>query len=280
MAASFRAGVSMRMTGAAMKHETSQVLFTYWNKVRAGRFAPNRFDIEPSRIADVLPETLIIERHEGDRYQFRLAGTRICERFGREFRGTNFLDLFDAEDTFLVTRKLGVMARQGAVGIFNIQSKTTHGHEANAELALMPLLHAEGQVDRFVGSLSVCDPPGWLGALPLIKHKIIAHELIWPQGHRWPNDGRTVTLDKEFMNDSVSSGPHCIEDFATKVADSEKLHRENSSTIIFDGEDLDDPDVISDPIPDEIPPLTSNVRHARIVKSDRCQFRVYDGGRT
>ncbi|MEO1694679.1 MAG: PAS domain-containing protein, partial [Pseudomonadota bacterium] len=45
-----------------MKHSTSHSLYAYWNEVRDGRPAPRRFEIEPSRIAHILSETLILER--------------------------------------------------------------------------------------------------------------------------------------------------------------------------------------------------------------------------
>ena len=75
-----------------MKQKTSQILFAYWNEVRGSRVAPRRFEIEPSRISEILPETFILERLDRETYRFRLAGTRICEEFGQELRGTNFLD--------------------------------------------------------------------------------------------------------------------------------------------------------------------------------------------
>ena len=39
-----------------------QTLYSYWNEVRAGRLAPQRLEIEPSRIAGVLAETFMLER--------------------------------------------------------------------------------------------------------------------------------------------------------------------------------------------------------------------------
>ena len=75
-----------------MRSKTSQILFNYWNDVRQNRLAPKRFEIEPSRIAPILSETFILERLDWDSYRFRLAGTRICDEFGVEFRGTDFLD--------------------------------------------------------------------------------------------------------------------------------------------------------------------------------------------
>ena len=75
-----------------------QTLYGYWNEVRAGRLAPQRLEIEPSSIAGILSETFMLERIDAAAYQFRLAGTRLCELFGSELRGKNFLDGWSDED--------------------------------------------------------------------------------------------------------------------------------------------------------------------------------------
>ena len=65
-----------------MREAISQTLYGYWNDIRAGRLAPKRFEIEPSQIAGMLPDTFILERIDNETSRFRLAGTRICEAFG------------------------------------------------------------------------------------------------------------------------------------------------------------------------------------------------------
>ena len=84
----------MALTGSMMnlKHKTSEALFSYWNKVRGNRTTPRRFEIEPGKIAAILPSTFILERIDAETYRFRLAGTHVCDMFGVELRGTNFLD--------------------------------------------------------------------------------------------------------------------------------------------------------------------------------------------
>ena len=73
-----------------MKQTTIQTLYAYWDGVRAGRIAPRRLEIEPARIAAILSETFMLECGDGD-YRYRLAGSRLCELFGYELRGTSFL---------------------------------------------------------------------------------------------------------------------------------------------------------------------------------------------
>ena len=80
-----------------MKQKTQDILYSYWNEVRAGRLAPQRLDIEPSRIAAILSETFMLERVDARTYRYRLAGTRLCGLFGSELRGQNFLaDVIEA----------------------------------------------------------------------------------------------------------------------------------------------------------------------------------------
>ena len=75
-----------------MQQPTSRQLYAYWDRVRNGRVAPRRFEIEPAKIATILPETFIVEDAGMLGYRFRLAGTKICEHFGRELRGADLLD--------------------------------------------------------------------------------------------------------------------------------------------------------------------------------------------
>ena len=89
-----------------MREAVSQSLFTYWNGLRRDRLAPKRFEIEPSCIAGYLPDTFILERVDPRTARFRLAGTRISEAFGAEFRGTNLFELFDELDAALLQRQI------------------------------------------------------------------------------------------------------------------------------------------------------------------------------
>ena len=57
-----------------MKLRTNQTLYAYWNELRAGRIAPRRLEVEPSRINSVLAETFMLERASPSTYRYRLAG--------------------------------------------------------------------------------------------------------------------------------------------------------------------------------------------------------------
>ncbi len=204
-----------------MKNRTTQILYSYWNEVRQGRLAPRRFDIEPSRIANILAETMILERTEDDTVRFRLAGTRIAEQFGTELRAKNFLDLWSPEDRANLVGKLTELQSRGGTLLLDIEAETASGRAIVFEAILLPLVHTRDVIDRFLGSISTSYNPMWLGSEPLTSFALARAEIVWPEGR-----------------------PHAV---AERMAQ-----------------------------PPALDPATSS---ARIVRFERRQFRVVDGGR-
>ncbi|HXF54381.1 MAG TPA: PAS domain-containing protein [Hyphomicrobiaceae bacterium] len=165
-----------------MRQRTSQILYAYWNETRRGRLAPRRFDIEPARLAGILAETLILERVSATNYPFRLAGTRICEQFQAEFRGSNFLDLWSAGDRACLVQKLQLIAEQGGAAVIEFEGRAGEGRIAKFEALLLPLFHAQPTVDRFLGSISCFRAPLWLGREPISEVVLERVEVVWPDG--------------------------------------------------------------------------------------------------
>jgi hypothetical protein len=165
-----------------MKQRTSQILFAYWNDVRGERAAPRRFEIEPSRISSILSETCIIEYGNDEAYRFRLAGTRICEQFGTEFRGRDLLDGWSAGDRETLEHHLREIRRQSSVSVFTVGASAADGREARFEMILLPLVHTDGRIDRFLASITAIDPPHWLGTAPLVARHLTTADSLWPDG--------------------------------------------------------------------------------------------------
>jgi len=203
-----------------MKEAVSQSLFTYWNDLRGDRPAPKRFEIEPSSIANYLPNTFILERIDYANFRFRLAGTRISEAFGMELRGQNLLGLFDEADANILQRQISFITSKAPVGVFEISAHDGRGHAAAFEVTILPLFHTRDVVERYLGSVVPIDRPEWLGMVPLTHRSLVRHELIWPDG-----------------------------------APRREIEAENRQL-----------------------PFCPSVREARIVRSARRQFRVYEGG--
>lgn len=209
-------------SSVSIQEAVSQSLFSYWNTIRGNRPAPKRFEIEPSRIADNLPDAFILEHVNALNIRFRLAGTRIIDALGMELRGKNLFDLFGPEDAKTLQAQMGIIAEQCAVGVFRMSADNGEGLGTTFEVLILPLTHTRNSVERFLGALTSIEKPGWLGAVPLRNLKLLDHEMIWPTG-----------------------------------------------------EPLSDADAALHPRP-----VLHTRRAARIVRSSRRQFRVYDGGLT
>lgn len=203
-----------------MKHRTSQQLFTYWNSVRDGRIAPRRFDIEPARIGSVLPDTFILERVERTGFHFRLAGTKLSERFGDGIRGAELRDGWDPDDGVQITRHLAEVTELGGVLRIEFEATTAKNQTVLYEMLLLPLVHTQGTIDRILGSIAALREPDGGPVERAVTRKLVASEVIWP-------DGR----------------PHALLQTQQRQA-----------------------------------PFLPHIRTARIVRQDRRQFRVYDGG--
>ncbi len=161
-----------------MQQRSSQSLVQYWDEIRAGRQAPQRCEIEPARIAALLPVTFILDCSPQSGYRFRLAGTRICEQLGRELRGVDLQDLFNAQDREPLEILLQSVVRDGGVGVIELQAACAEGREARFEMVVMPVTHASRSVNRLLGCLTAIDAPFWLGSVPTVRHHITGLRLL------------------------------------------------------------------------------------------------------
>ncbi len=148
--------------------------------MRAGRLAPRRFEIEPSSIAGILPETFILEFEPPNGYFFRLAGTKICENLGQELRGLDFTEDWRENDRFTMQRHLTSVRKLGAVVRILMEAASPQAELARFEVLIMPLQHSKDSIDRFLGGVVAVDPPQWLGNCQLGEFRIVETELTYP----------------------------------------------------------------------------------------------------
>ena len=165
-----------------MQQRTSQFLYAYWNEVRGGRFAPRRFDIEPAQLGSILAETFILECDDARNASFRLAGTKICDTFGREFRGGDFFELFEAGDRDTAIQHLGEVRSMGAVLVIEAEATVADHGSVRFEIIVLPLVHTGASISRLLGAITAIDPPSWVGSERLPRLSVTRIQKIWPEG--------------------------------------------------------------------------------------------------
>jgi len=171
-------GCSVR-AGQPMQ-STSQQLYAYWDRLRNGRAAPHRVEIDPARISALLPETFIAEHAGARSYRFRLAGTRICEHFGRELQGTDLAELWREADRGAVVSLIDTVLTDAAVGYGRSRGYGPDERRACFEFLFFPLIHIGEAPNRLLGTFTAIEPPFWLGTEPLLHLELIELKLHRP----------------------------------------------------------------------------------------------------
>ena len=118
-----------------MRHPSIRELFDYWNQRRGLRPAPDRGDIEPGAIRQVLADTFILSFDENAGHPFRIAGTRVCAAFGRELKNERFLDLWAADSRQPVRDLLNVVGNEAVGVVASARGTSTAGIDPRPGIA-------------------------------------------------------------------------------------------------------------------------------------------------
>ena len=147
-----------------MKTAPTRKMYAYWNTRRGSRRAPERGDIEPGAIREILGDSFIVSFDADHDHPFRLAGTRVCALFGHELKGEPFVQFWDlASRNLLRTLAASVAGEAGGI-VAGVGARTAQGSHADLELLLLPLYHRGKLRVRLVGVLAPLAAPYWLGA--------------------------------------------------------------------------------------------------------------------
>lgn len=162
-----------------MKLEGTIALFQYWDRLRNGRAAPRRSEVEPADIKPMLADTFILERDTRGEAVFRLAGTRLCATYGRELKGFAFTSLWAPQDQPLAGRLATGSLQEKSVSVTSYEGVTNQGRSVAFELLLLPL---DGGIDspRSLGCITPREKPYWLGSDPVVESRIDSMRLIDP----------------------------------------------------------------------------------------------------
>jgi len=152
-----------------MKHPTSKALYAYWNKLRAGRAAPERGELDPGAIRTILGDVMILEVGGRHRYSVRLAGTRICSLMGRELKDRGFLEAFFPSDWPELYGLLDAVVGTAVPAVASVVGETTDKRMLGLELLLLPLRHHGRTEARVLCSLAALTRPYWATLTPLAK---------------------------------------------------------------------------------------------------------------
>jgi hypothetical protein len=156
-----------------MKHRNSHFAVGYWSRLRQGRAVPDQSDIDPRALKRLLPFVFLLEIRADGSFVYRLAGTTLCERYGTELRGRNFLTHWEAESRTRLNALLKqALAARTPLCLHSIGA-TEDCRMVEIETVLMPIAFGGTEPARFIAIAQVLTD-----VAPLIGRSISFERLV------------------------------------------------------------------------------------------------------
>ena len=150
-----------------MKHPATRELFNYWNDLRGERAAPERGEIDPAAIRNVLADTFMLDVDLAQRFPFRLAGTRVNGLFDADQKGRSFLGLWRVEERRNIAAVLLAVADGACPVVAGAVAAPPGQSECMFELLFLPLRHHGKTHTRLLGIVTAAARPAWIDLLPI-----------------------------------------------------------------------------------------------------------------
>lgn len=177
-----------------MQKKSSKILYDYWNELRGARSAPDRRNIDPTRIREALANTFILQTEEGaESFNFRLAGSHLCAAYCRELKSRSFSELWHERDRDAIATLIRAVTDDHAVALVTFTGTTAVGTQTKFETILLPLHHNGTTNTRILGGMTALDEPYWFGMQPIVEQRITGLRLIWPDDALNADEFRNLT---------------------------------------------------------------------------------------
>ena len=121
-----------------MKHPSSREFFAYWDGKRGPARAPDRSEIEPGAVRELLGDIFVLSYDAAARYPFRVAGTRVCALLGGDLKDRSFSAVFAADGHREIEEIITVVAEEMQPAVAGITATSQDGSLAHLELLLLP----------------------------------------------------------------------------------------------------------------------------------------------
>jgi len=159
-----------------MKHPSNRAFFAYWDDKRGGARAPDRSEIEPGAVRQLLGDIFVLSYDAAAGYPFRVAGTRVCALLGRDLKDRSFSALFAADGRREIEEIVAVVAEETLAAVAGITATAQDGSPAHLELLLLPFSARAHTPISLTGLLAPFgDGHGVLGDFKLTSWRYLAH---------------------------------------------------------------------------------------------------------
>jgi hypothetical protein len=124
-----------------MKHPSNREFFAYWDEKRGDARAPDRSEIEPEAVRELLGDIFVLSYDGAAGHPFRVAGTRVCALLGCDMKDRSFSALFGPDQRREIEDIITVVAEEMLAAVAGITATSADGSPAHLELLLLPFNH-------------------------------------------------------------------------------------------------------------------------------------------
>jgi hypothetical protein len=121
-----------------MKHPSNREFFAYWDQKRGDARAPDRSEIEPGAVRELLGDIFVLSYDGAAGHPFRVAGTRVCALLGCDLKDRSFSALFKPDARREIEDIIAVVAEEMLAAVAGITATAGDGSPAHLELLLLP----------------------------------------------------------------------------------------------------------------------------------------------
>ena len=121
-----------------MKHPSTREFFAYWDEKRGSARAPDRSEIEPGAVRELLGDIFVLSYDAASGYPFRVAGTRVCALLGCDLKDRSFSALFTPDGRREIEDIITVVSEEMLAAVAGITAASEDGSTAHLELLLLP----------------------------------------------------------------------------------------------------------------------------------------------
>ncbi len=179
-----------------MQNTKTKTVYDYWTGLKGDRPAPARRDVSPRGLRATLPFVFIAERLEPDLTVFRLAGTGLCERYGRELRDHSIEAIWSHADRPAVRELIDRVLTKPAPGLIAFRAETVDRRGITGEMLLLPLsddqtppdhqyhegfasgMHTGQTCRKLLGCAFATQSTASLGQRPLVHQTVVSARLL------------------------------------------------------------------------------------------------------
>lgn len=183
-----------------MRHQSSRLLFDYWDSLRGGRAAPERRDVDPIELKSILADVFFAERTPGAFVMYQFVGTRINAMHGFDLQHRSALGIWSGTSAVEFVKMIERMTTHGIPMVISSEGELSSKEVTEIETLILPLQYGS-RFGQFIGThVNLGKPQAfWGGGLSICEIKSV-RPLFSDRTGTQIEDGDGGQVSNEFTN--------------------------------------------------------------------------------